>query len=165
MASRMHKKVGYKKPPKNGQFKKGQSGNPAGRPKGVKNLKTDLHSVLREKVPVRENGEVKNVTKQHGMVLSLSHKAIQGDVRAINAMTKLIDQHPEDIEIDIDEEDEPLSKIDAEILADFEDEMCKRILASIKREKKSSDQPDRPLKPRNRERTWGSKAQSKSTRN
>ena len=38
--------VGYKKPPKQGQFKLGQSGNPKGRPKGLQNLSTDLQEEL-----------------------------------------------------------------------------------------------------------------------
>jgi hypothetical protein len=30
--------VGYRRPPRNRQFKPGQSGNPTGRPKGTKNF-------------------------------------------------------------------------------------------------------------------------------
>ena len=35
-----------KKPPVRSQFKKGQSGNPTGRPKGTRNFKTDLKDAL-----------------------------------------------------------------------------------------------------------------------
>ena len=38
--------VGYGKPPKDSQFKKGESGNKRGRPKGVKNLKTEVDAPL-----------------------------------------------------------------------------------------------------------------------
>jgi len=43
-------KLGYCNPPEHGRFKKGQSGNPKGRPKGTLNLATVLERTLREKV-------------------------------------------------------------------------------------------------------------------
>jgi len=38
--------VGYGKPPRDARFKEGQSGNPRGRPPGLKNLKTLLSEAL-----------------------------------------------------------------------------------------------------------------------
>lgn len=49
--------IGYKKPPKNGQFKKGQSGNPKGRPLGSKNKKKVFNDVLSQEITLA-NGEV-----------------------------------------------------------------------------------------------------------
>jgi hypothetical protein len=46
--------VGYGKPPKSTRFQPGQSGNPRGRPKGTKNLKTDLIEELHETIEIRE---------------------------------------------------------------------------------------------------------------
>ena len=74
--------VGYGKPPKRNQFKKGQSGNPKGRQKGAQNLKTVLWNELNEKVVISENGETKTVTKLEAVVKSLTAKAAQGDPRA-----------------------------------------------------------------------------------
>jgi len=83
-------KVGYGKPPKHTQFKPGNSGNPDGRPKGVKNLATDLVDELGEKVLVTEGSKQVTITKQRAMIKSLMAKALKGDVRAVNTLVKLI---------------------------------------------------------------------------
>lgn len=56
-------KVGKGKPPKSTQFKKGQSGNPKGRPKGSFNLQTIINKVLNEKVEITINGRKRKITK------------------------------------------------------------------------------------------------------
>jgi len=92
--------IGYKKPPKRGQFKKGQSGNPKGRPKGSRNLKTDLQEELREKVLVTEGGRKKAVSKQRAMVKTVVSKALGGDGRAIKILSDLVMQLlPQDDEV------------------------------------------------------------------
>jgi Family of unknown function (DUF5681) len=74
--------VGYGKPPKTSQFKPGQSGNPKGRKKGSRGLKTDLGAELRSKVPVTENGKTRQLTKQQLVLKAMVTKAAKGDVKA-----------------------------------------------------------------------------------
>ena len=78
--------IGYKKPPKKHQFKPGQSGNKKGRPKGTKNLKTDLMEELAEMITIKEGGKAKKISKQRAMLKSLAVKAVQGDLRASNTL-------------------------------------------------------------------------------
>ena len=81
--------VGYRNPPKHSQFKKGQSGNPKGRPKGRRNAMTDVLDVLKAPVRVKENGRQKTVSTQHAVLLRLREKALGGDQRAINRVIDL----------------------------------------------------------------------------
>ena len=71
--------MGYGKPPQHTRFKKGESGNPSGRPKGSKNLTTLLEKELKQRVVVTENGRRRSITKQEAMVKHLVNKAVSGD--------------------------------------------------------------------------------------
>jgi hypothetical protein len=78
--------VGYQRPPKNTRFKPGQTGNPKGRPKNVRNFKNDLRDELSELITVRENGRERRITKLRALVKALVAAAIKGDMRAANAI-------------------------------------------------------------------------------
>ena len=78
--------IGYKRPPKHTRFQPGQSGNPAGRRKHVRNFKTDLMEELREMIVIRENGRERKISKQRAFIKALVAAAIKSDVRAINAV-------------------------------------------------------------------------------
>jgi hypothetical protein len=82
-------KIGYAKPPKSGQFKRGKSGNPKGRPKGSLKLAIDLAAELNEQITVREDGRARRVSKQRALIKSLMAKALQGDIRANAAILAL----------------------------------------------------------------------------
>jgi hypothetical protein len=87
--------VGYGKPPKHTQFKPGQSGNPRGRSKGTKNLKTDLMEELMEKIDIREGDRSRKVSKQRALLKSVVNRGIKGDARAtqiaLTTMLRLLD--------------------------------------------------------------------------
>ncbi len=87
--------VGYKKPPTHARFQPGESGNPRGRPKGTKDLKTDLLEELREKIVVREGDRPRKLSKQRALLKSVVNRAIQGDARAtaiaLSTMLRLLD--------------------------------------------------------------------------
>jgi hypothetical protein len=125
--------VGYKKPPKHSQFKPGQSGNPKGRPKGTKNLATDLEEELKEIILVTEGGKQRETTKQRAMVKSLFAKALKGDVRAIGVLLKQI----ADLEQSASTRTEPgtLSEDDNAILNDFRAQLLEELKHSSKKEK------------------------------
>jgi ABC-type sulfate transport system substrate-binding protein len=74
--------IGYRRPPKNGQFRKGESGNPKGRPKGARNFVTLLEKELRQTVVVNESGKKKTITRLQAMVKRMVADALQGDRKA-----------------------------------------------------------------------------------
>ena len=79
--------VGFGKPPKHTQFRKGTSGNPKGRAKGSRNLATVLAQALREKVVVvDERGHRRVMTKLDAAVAQLVSKSASGDLAALRQL-------------------------------------------------------------------------------
>mgnify|MGYP001556253824 CR=1 FL=1 len=109
--------VGFKKPPVSGQFKPGQSGNPKGRPKGTKNLATDLHEELSSQISIIEGNKEKLISKQRALVKALSTKALKGDIRAMNTLIRMIERTAP-IE-SVDNAEKPLSPNDAALMKEF----------------------------------------------
>jgi len=74
--------VGYKKPPTATQFKKGESGNPKGRPKGSRNFGTIVDRVFSRKLEALDNGRSRRVQAAEVMLTKILSKAIGGDASA-----------------------------------------------------------------------------------
>lgn len=85
--------VGYGKPPAHSRFRRGQSGNPKGRPKGSKGVRGLVNSALDETVRVAENGRPRAIKKRQAILLSMIAKAIKGDVRAAALVMRLMETH------------------------------------------------------------------------
>lgn len=92
--------VGYRRPPKAKQFKKGQSGNPGGRPRRKTNFDVEANMdaeiakvILAEAsrpVPIRENGRRQDVSMKTALLRTLNHSALKGDLRSQVEALKLI---------------------------------------------------------------------------
>ena len=78
--------VGYKKPPKNGRFKPGVSGNPSGRPKGTTNVATVFGRILREKVRVNGPDGPRWMPKLEVALNQLVNKALNGEPKALREL-------------------------------------------------------------------------------
>ncbi len=81
--------VGYGRPPKEGQFVKGQSGNPKGRPTGSKNTATMFNEIARESITVTENGRTRTMTRLQAVLHRTMNLALSGDHRAMRDIVRL----------------------------------------------------------------------------
>jgi Family of unknown function (DUF5681) len=83
-------KLGYGNPPEHSRYKKGQSGNLRGRPKGKLNMATLLEQTLREKVVLTENGRQKTVSKLEAALKQLTDQATSGNLKALQVLAALV---------------------------------------------------------------------------
>jgi hypothetical protein len=79
-------KVGKGRPPLHSRFKPGQSGNPKGRPKGIRRPQELVRKLLSRKVTIREAGSPRTATALEAMLLSLVARAMKGDHKAVSLL-------------------------------------------------------------------------------
>lgn len=74
-------KVGYKNPPKDTRFKKGQSGNPAGRKKKLipKSLHEAIMLELADSVTIKDNGKTIKMSKYELLGKAIVNDAIKNE--------------------------------------------------------------------------------------
>src|SRR3954469_25810901 len=88
--------IGYRNPPLASRFRKGQSGNPKGRPRG---RRSDLpyEAVLGQEVTIRENGRERRVTAAEAFLLQLTKRGLDGDTAAARVIAAMGDIRDTDL--------------------------------------------------------------------
>ena len=74
--------VGYGKPPRNTQFRKGVSGNPKGRAKKALDFDDELLRESRTSITINENGRRRSISKHAVVVKQLMNQAAKGNTAA-----------------------------------------------------------------------------------
>lgn len=82
--------IGYGKPPKKGQFKKGVSGNPSGRPKKPSDFLSALLREANSEVTINEKGKRKVVKMIEVVSKQVMTKAATGNIQAQRLLYKLL---------------------------------------------------------------------------
>ena len=129
--------VGYKRPPRKHRFKPGHSGNPRGRTKGAKGLKTILKKELSGRVRITENGKTRTISKMELLIKRLVEKGGKGDFKSL---AKLLDLGT--IVFGMDDEDQSATVLTREEQAII-DEAAKRRRALGAKTRKRPTQTNR----------------------
>jgi hypothetical protein len=130
--------VGYGKPPKKHQFKKGEIANPRGR--GAKRPLADDESLIaailaemEQSIDITEGSRSKRVRKTQVLAKSLMNKAMKGDHQAIKTLIALLKDagtRGGNGNADVQQTEEELSVADADILEQFRQQTIATYLAA-----------------------------------
>jgi hypothetical protein len=87
--------VGKYHPPKNTQFKKGQSGNPLGRPKKPVHVGTTIDGLLNRKISVLIDGKRVRISGADALLRKAFNEALKGDYRMMKLFLAFAQQRPD----------------------------------------------------------------------
>ena len=102
--------VGYRKPPKSTQFKKGVSGNPSGRPKRPLDFHRALLRKARAQITISDNGRPVRITKLEGIAMQVTNKALTGNSSSVKNFVSFYQQALENETSSAEQQAEDLKK-------------------------------------------------------
>lgn len=94
--------IGFGKPPRGTQFRKGLSGNPSGRPKGSRNLKTIVAKYFNQKMEISTGGKTRRLPVIDILMMRLRKHALEGDWKAMQQILALYQTYVEFQEVPTD---------------------------------------------------------------
>jgi len=87
--------VGYGRPPTSSQFQPGQSGNPQGRPKGMRNASSMARDALERMINIKVQRAWRKMTVRKAAYRRLAERAVAGDAKALDYLLSLeSEEHP-----------------------------------------------------------------------
>ena len=84
--------VGYGRPPVHSRFKPGKSGNPKGRAKQSRNMRTIVQQVLNEDMQIREGGRLRRMSAMEALVRTTLTRSFKGDPKALVSLIVIMKQ-------------------------------------------------------------------------
>jgi hypothetical protein len=81
--------IGYGKPPKANQFRKGRSGNPRGKRQGEENITSAFKRIVLKRVKINDGEKVRTVTLAEAVILKNYNAAVQKNPFAMSNIFRL----------------------------------------------------------------------------
>lgn len=105
--------VGYGKPPTETQYKKGQSGNPKGRPSKSKNMNTLLDEELDRLITLRDGNGVRQISTREAIIKQMIQGALKGDLRQLQFLFRHLESRndPEPFHVTAEDEAELTARL------------------------------------------------------
>ena len=84
--------VGYGKPPKANQFRKGRTGNPRGKRKGEENIISAFKRIVSKRVKINDGEKVRTITLAEAVILKNYNAALQKNPFAMSNVFRLAEE-------------------------------------------------------------------------